>query len=320
MDKSKTLPYAALSALAVALSFSLTSGSFAASVCIWVTINVLLASSFRFVQLIGELNFAVAGFFGLGAYASGYMTTALGYPFVVSLVIGAFVAGLFGLVASYVTLRAKGPYFMLISFALTEVLGLVYTQIPAIGGNSGMVGIFPPELLSNHYVSFVVTAVIVSLWLLFAVERSGFGKILVAIRNNDSVVQSVGINVHWTKVVCVTISAVLAGAGGALLAHANNVISPGDFSFLIAVYALAAVKVGGESRLSGAVLGAVVLTLLAQVALSFGPYEHIFYGAAIVLALLTMPNGLVGVAHSVKARLMSQTPPSNTTAGSQHGQ
>lgn len=296
MAKLSTGHIAAIAVSAVALAGSLKlGGGFAASLTIWLALNILLAASFRFVQLIGELNFAIAGFVGIGAYAAGLCTTVLQWPFAVALAVAAAVAGVFGLMTAYITLRAKGPYFMLISFAFTEVVRLIYTQIPQIGGNSGMVGIFPPAWMSNFYPTLVIAVVIALLVVLYRIEQSDFGRVLVAIRNNDAIVSAVGINVHLTKVVCVGISSVMAGIIGGLLAHANNVISPGDFSFLLAVYTLAFIKVGGESHITGAIVGATVLTLLAQVALSFGPYEHIFYGAAIVLAVVLMPQGLIGV-------------------------
>jgi branched-chain amino acid transport system permease protein len=296
MVNSRTTTIAVVTLSLVALAGSLFAGTgFAASLVIWVAINVLLAASFRFVQLIGELNFAIAGFVGLGAYMSGICTAKLGLPFAVALVSAAFAATLLSLIVGYITLRTKGPYFMLISFAFTEVLRMIYTQIDYIGGNSGMIGIFPPVLLTNYYPAFVVAVVLLLLVVLYQLEQSDFGKVLVAIRNNDALVQTVGINVHLTKVLCLAISSFVAGIGGALLAHANNVISPGDFSFLLAVYTLAYIKVGGESHIAGPILGASVLTLLAQVAMGFGPYEHIFYGTAIVIAVLLMPDGLVGI-------------------------
>ncbi len=296
MARSKTSALWVVALSVIALCGSLFAGTgFAASLVIWVALNILLAASFRFVQLIGELNFAIAGFVGLGAYVSGIFTAKLGLPFALALVGAAVAATLLSLVVGYITLRTKGPYFMLISFAFTEVLRMIYTQIEYIGGNSGMIGIFPPVLFTDYYPTLVVTIVLLLLWALYKLEQSDFGKVLVAIRNNDALVQTVGINVHLTKVLCLAISSFVAGIGGALLAHANNVISPGDFSFLLAVYTLAYIKVGGESHIAGPILGATVLTLLAQVAMGFGPYEHIFYGSAIVIAVLLMPDGLVGI-------------------------
>ena len=293
--RGSTTLYVALLSLLVLGGSLFTGTGFAASLVIWVAINILLAASFRFVQLIGELNFAIAGFAGVGAYVAGVCTTKLGLPFVVALVSAALAATLLSLIVGYITLRTKGPYFMLISFAFTEVLRMVYTQIDYIGSNSGMLGVFPPVLLTDYYPTFVVAVVLLSLIVLYKIEQSDFGKVLVAIRNNDAIVQTVGINVHLTKVMCLAISSFVAGICGALLAYANNVISPDDFSFLLAVYTLAYIKVGGESHIAGPILGASVLTLLAQVAMGFGPFEHIFYGSAIVIAVLLMPDGLVGI-------------------------
>jgi len=283
---------AALLALTIGAS---TGSSFAASVLMWIAINILMAASFRFVQLIGELNFAIAGFVGIGAYVSGLVNVKLGWSFFLALVLSAGAAGVISFIFGYITLKAKGPYFLLISFAFTEALRMIYTKIDYIGGNSGMIGLFPPAFLTDYYAMFVVAVVIAGLVILHQLEKSDFGKVLIAIRNNDAIVQTVGINVHITKVWCVVISSLIAGLCGALMAHANNVISPGDFSFLLAVYVLAYIKVGGESHIAGAVVGATVLTLLAQVALGFGPFEHIFYGAAIVISVLLMPNGLIGL-------------------------
>ena len=160
--RGSTILYVALLSL-LALGGSLFAGTgFAASLVIWVAINVLLAASFRFVQLIGELNFAIAGFVGVGAYVAGVCTTKLGLPFVIALVSAALAATLLSLIVGYITLRTKGPYFMLISFAFTEVLRMVYTQIDYIGSNSGMLGVFPPVLLTDYYPTCVVGVVLLS--------------------------------------------------------------------------------------------------------------------------------------------------------------
>jgi branched-chain amino acid transport system permease protein len=299
----------ALTLLCIALlgASVLVKSAFLQMLMIWVALNVLLTASFRFVLLIGELNFAIAGFVGIGAYAAGAATTLLKAPFPLALLAGTAAAGAASVVFGHVTLRVKGPYFLLISFAFTEVLRLIYTQVNAIGGNSGMVGIFPPAALTAWYPALVVAIVMALLLLLYRLEMSDFGKILVAIRNNDRIVQTVGIHVHRTKVWCLAIASCVAGLAGALLAHANNVISPGDFGFLLAVFTLAYLKVGGEGHLLGAVVGAVLLTLLAQFALGFGAYEHVFYGSAIVLAVLLLPYGLYGLPQQWRAHRLARS-------------
>lgn len=282
-------------AAAIAVASVFNNSPYIAVLTIWLAINILITASFRFVLLIGELNFAIAGFAGIGAYTAGSATTIFDVPFPLAVVLGAAVAGLVSLPFGYITLRAKGPYFMLISFAFTEVMRLIYSRTDAIGGNSGMIGLFPPDWLAPWYTAVVVLLCTAGLLVLYRMERSDFGKIMVAVRNNDALVETLAIDVHRFKVRVLAVSSVIAGMCGALLAHANNVISPGDFGFLLAVFTLAYLKLGGEGHIGGAILGATLLTLLAQYAMGFGAYEHIFYGGAIVLAVLLLPDGLVGL-------------------------
>ncbi|MBN3776654.1 branched-chain amino acid ABC transporter permease [Burkholderia sp. Ac-20345] len=284
-----------LPAVVLAALLSVAAGSgYAGNLVIWIAIAAMMASSLRFVLLIGELNFAVAAFFGLGAYASGAATTLWQLPFAISLLASGVVALLVSAVFGYVTLRVKGPYFLLIGFAFTEALRILYTRSEWLGGNSGMVGIFPPALLGDCFPTFVVAVAGVLILLLAWIEHSHVGRVFVAIRDNDNVVRSVGIPVHAMKVLCFCIASFVTGIAGALQAFSNNVISPLDFGFMLSTFALAYLKVGGERHALGPVVGAVLLVLLASVAQRFGGGEQIFYGAAIVFGVLFMPDGVTG--------------------------
>jgi len=270
--------------------------TYSSSLVTWMAIAALAATSLRFVSLIGELNFAMAAFYGLAAYGAGAAATLLKWPFALALLAGAAVALLASAVFGYITLKTKGPYFLLIGFAFTEVMRIIYTRSDWLGGNSGMVGIFPPLLFGAYFSTFVVLLCGAMIVLLYAIERSDLGKVFTAIRDNDDVVLSVGINVHMVKVACFCIGSFAAGIAGALHGFANNVISPGDFGFMLSTFALAYMKVGGEDSPYGPVTGAVLLVGLASAATRVGAGEHVFYGAAIVLAVLLMPKGIVGVA------------------------
>lgn len=300
MDRGARVALGCAALIAVASAFN--TSAYVAVLVIWLAINILITASFRFVLLIGELNFAIAGFVGIGAYTAGSATTMFGVPFLLAVVLGAVAAGLVSLPFGYITLRVKGPYFMLISFAFTEVMRLIYSRTDAIGGNSGMVGLFPPDWLAPWYTALVVLLCTGGLLVLYRFERSDFGKIMVAVRNNDALVETLAIDVHRFKIRVLLISSAIAGMCGALVAHANNVISPGDFGFLLAVFTLAYLKLGGEGHIGGAIVGAALLTLLAQYAMGFGAYEHIFYGGAIVLAVLLLPDGLVGLWTKLRGR------------------
>jgi branched-chain amino acid transport system permease protein len=271
-------------------------------VVLWISLNILAAVALRFVMLTGELNIATAAFWGIGAYAAGLLTAWYKVPFALSILLGGLIPMLVSVVFGAVTLRTKGPYFMLISFAFTEVIRLIYTQNDAIGGNSGLVGIYPPRWLDPYYSLLVVIATTLLVGAMFWLERGAFGRLLKAIENNDAVVESVGIDVQRIKIACLALASFAAGIGGALFAHANRIISPGDFSFLLAVYALAYVKIGGETHVTGAIVGAIALTLLNQYVISFGHFEHLLFGGAIVVAMLVLPNGLLGLVDRITSR------------------
>jgi branched-chain amino acid transport system permease protein len=118
------------------------------------------------------------------------------------------------------------------------------------------------------------------------------------------------------KVACFCIGSFVAGIGGALHGFTNNVISPGDFGFLMSTFVLAYLKVGGEHSPFGPVFGAILLVALGSVALGMGAGEHVFYGAAIVISVLLLPRGIVGIASSIgkylspgRARVAPPAPP-----------
>jgi branched-chain amino acid transport system permease protein len=297
---------ATLTAMLVVLSMAsfLLVDAYSANLATWIALAALSAASLRFVTLIGELNFAIAAFYGLGAYGAGSALTLFNVPFPLALLIGGFVALLVSLVFGYITLKTKGPYFLLIGFAFAEVMRILYTRSDWLGGNSGMVGIFPPTSFGRFFPAFAVTVCSVLIVLLYVIERSHFGKVLTAIRDNDNAVLSVGINVHMVKVACFCIASFVAGIGGALHGFTNNVISPGDFGFLMSTFVLAYLKVGGEDSPFGPVFGAILLVSLGSVAMGMGAGEHVFYGGAIVLSVLLLPRGIAGIAGSVRT-LMS---------------
>lgn len=293
MDKNSCTT--ALGAVLAAVALSLFAGhGYAATLITWMAIAALAACCLRFVLLIGELNFSIAAFFGLGAYSAGFVASAWGWPFPAAMLVGGAVAGAVSLLFGFVTLKTRGPYFLLIGFAFTEVMRIVYTKTSWLGGNSGMVGVFPPQFMEGYFHVVVVAVAACLIVALYAVERSHAGRVFVAIRDNENVVRSVGIRAHAMKMLCFGIASAATGIAGSLHAFANNVISPPDFGFLLSTFVLAYLKVGGEEHPMGPVAGAIVMVLLGSLAQSFGGSEHIFYGAAIIVAVLFVPKGLVG--------------------------
>ncbi|MGH6627054.1 MAG: branched-chain amino acid ABC transporter permease [Burkholderiaceae bacterium] len=294
MTKNKDLPGILITAF-ILLGCVFFGSGYVGNMVVWISIAAVMATSLRFVLLIGELNFASAAFFGMGAYCTGYIVNTTELPFAVTLLASALLTLLVSSVFGCITLKVKGPYFLLIGFAFTEALRIFYTRTEMLGGNSGLVGIFPPAWLDQHYQYFVTVLCFALIVGMLFIERSNIGKIFVAIRDNENVVKSVGNRVFFTKVVCFSIASAMAGLAGSLHAFANNVISPLDFGFMLSTFALAYLKVGGEDSPLGPIVGAVLLVSIASYAQKLGGNEHILYGLAIVLSVLFMPKGLMGL-------------------------
>jgi branched-chain amino acid transport system permease protein len=287
-------------ALGLVLLLTGSGGAYVAQVVVWVSINIILACSLRVMLLVGEVNLAVGGFFGVGAYVAAVAFLTLGLPMLVGIALGALVAGLFSLPFGYVTLRTSGHYFMLISFALTEVLRLIYTKSMLLGGNSGLVGMYPD--IKGYPLLVLALAVAIFLGFYF-LDRSHLGRVFSAVAQNEKVVRSVGIHVSRVKLLCLVISSCAAGFSGGLFSFANTVIAPGDFGFMLSIYALAYVKIGGQSHAAGSVVGTVLLFALAQLAIQYGAQDMLIYGAALLVAMLLMPEGVVGLAQKALGRL-----------------
>ena len=196
-------------ALGLVLLLTGSGGAYVAQVVVWVSINIILACSLRVMLLVGEVNLAVGGFFGVGAYVAAVAFLTLGLPMLVGIALGALVAGLFSLPFGYVTLRTSGHYFMLISFALTEVLRLIYTKSMLLGGNSGLVGMYPD--IKGYPLLVLALAVAIFLGFYF-LDRSHLGRVFSAVAQNEKVVRSVGIHVSRVKLLCLVISSCAAGS------------------------------------------------------------------------------------------------------------
>ncbi len=260
----------------------------------WSALNAVLAVGLRFMLLVGETNIATGAFYGLGAYAAAVISTKWNLPFPLALLAGGVLALGIGAVFGAITLRTKGPYFMLISFAFTEVVRLIYTRIEWLGGNSGMIGIFPPVVLDPWMPALTILLCGALILLMYLCEASNLGRIFKAIENNDAIVETVGIDVMHIKLLCLVIAAFALGVAGATHAFVYNVISPGDFSYLVPVFALAYVKIGGDNHVAGSILGAVLLTVLGQALQGAGALQHILFGGAIIASMLILPGGIWG--------------------------
>ena len=251
-------------------------------------VNGLLALSMYVVLAVGQLSLGQAAFMGLGAYSSALMTLKLQLPFYVVLPASCVTPMLFALAIGVPTLRLSGVYLAIATIGLGEVLRAVYLNVDYFGGALGLSGI--PNSAESWMIYGLLFVAIAILWL---VARSGIGRAMEAMREDETAAEVMGVNVGRYRMGALLASALLAGLAGALNAHVSSFIGPNDYGFEPAVTILSYALLGGIGTPLAPVLGAWILTLLPEVLRDFADLRMVFNGLIIVLAVLFLPNGLL---------------------------
>lgn len=271
------------------------------------TINVLVVASYRLQTLTGEWSLAHVVMMGSGAYASALFAKSFGFPVPLAMIGGAIVAGLVAALMSFPLFRMKGFYFLIGSFAAGEILRLIWKRFTnPFGGPKGIQRIpgFPEIDLGfiridfydpANYYYLVLAVVLVSLWVLYRIEKSRIGLTFHAIHWQDKLSESVGVDAFRYRMLAFVVAAFFAGLAGALYAHYLSTVNPNQFDVNTMVYVLIWTIVGGTTRWYGPILGVVTLTIIDEVILrgiGADQVRPLLYGGILILAILFLPNGL----------------------------
>jgi branched-chain amino acid transport system permease protein len=272
-------------------------------------INVVLASSLRFIATSGQLSLAHAGMMSVGAYASTLLVMKLGLSFWVALPLGGLAAMTLAFLVGFPFVRLKGIYFTMVTLFLTEFIRLIAEQWKSLtGGPSGIIAIprpgavVIPGLLNADFVSkadFYYLALIialVTLVILYAIESSRVGTTLLSIQQSDSLAESVGVNSSWLRVLAFAIGCFFAGLAGAFYSHYLSAINPGSFGFLVSIYILIYMVVGGMRKFAGPVIGAIILTIIPELAGGLKEYEPFAFAGILLLVIFFLRGGVVSLA------------------------
>ena len=256
----------------------------------------------------GQLSLGHAAFFGLGAYTAGLLTRDLGLPFPLALIAAAAVAGIGGLVMS-VSVRVRGVYFAIATFAFGIVVNLLFVNLVDVtGGARGLAGIpaasLGPLSLESHarYYLFVLAVVAAEYLGVVRLTRGRFGRALRCIGQNELAARSVGIDITRCKIQAIVLGSAWAGVAGGLMAQFLRFASPEMFTLLQSIDVVTMLAIGGIASPAGAVLGALVMSTLSSYLRAFGTFATVLDGLLIVLAMMYMPGGLVGLVQRLRQR------------------
>jgi branched-chain amino acid transport system permease protein len=246
----------------------------------------------------GYLNFGHGAFFGIGAYTTAIMMVRANWPFAMALLAGAVVTAFCALLAGFPTLRLRGAYFAIATWALSLAIQQLALIMTITGGPDGMR--LPPFLNPLYFFYLMLGVVATTFFLLwFLLERAPFGLKLKAIREDEQGAKSLGLNPTRLKIQAFVLSAVPTGILGGVYAYWITFIDPAStLSDLVSDQALVMVVFGGMGTLIGPVIGAVLIFTFKTVFWAYLSDFQLLYliilGAVIALSVVFLPNGLWG--------------------------
>ncbi|MHB2023480.1 MAG: branched-chain amino acid ABC transporter ATP-binding protein/permease [Mycobacteriales bacterium] len=251
----------------------------------------------------GQVNLGYAAFFAAGAYTTAMLSTRAGMPYYETIVPAILVSMALGLLVGIVSLRVRGDYFAIVTLGIGLVVQEIVSNVTAFGDTVGIYSIPPPAPLlglqfgvSNpkayDWLTFtMIILVCVIFWLLY---RSWLGRAWVAIREDESAAQLMGVSVRKLKVLASTIGALPGGLAGSIYAAQVGYISPVTFGLTLSILLLAAVALGGKGRLGGVIIGAVLVAYLPERFLALDSIKTLLFGIVLVLVMVFRPEGIVG--------------------------
>ena len=272
-------------------------------ICFYTLLSQSLNLSAGFTGLI---SLAHAGFYGIGAYTTAILTTQFGFSFWLNIPLAMLISGAIAFVVSLIALRTVEDYFIICTLGIQVILfSIMNNWMGLTRGPLGIPGIPSIHLFGidlDSKISFLTLSLffVAIIWFLLRnISKSGFGKTLKAISEDEIYTQSIGKNIYLSKIVSFTLSAMFAAIPGTLYAHYISYIDPTSFTVNESIFVLSIVIIGGLGNLTGSFLAAAFLVLLPE-ALRFvgmpdsiaANIRQIIYGLILVIVMMTGRNGL----------------------------
>jgi branched-chain amino acid transport system permease protein len=276
-------------------------------------INITLAVSLNLINgLAGQFSIGHAGFMAVGGYTATYLTVYHGQQIAsligqspmdpggsslvmpISLAAGALAAAVAGLAVGIPSLRLRGDYLAIVTLGFSEIIRVIILNIPAVGGATGFTSALP---ITNFFWIFAMATL--TIVIVRNIATSTFGRALATIRGDEIAAEAMGVNSTFYKVMAFVISAALAGVAGGLSGQLfANPLSPQNLNFVRSIEVIVMIVLGGIGSITGAVLGASVLTVLPEALRGldqqFPGIRMVIYALLLILLMIFRPQGLLG--------------------------
>ncbi|ADU99560.1 branched-chain amino acid ABC transporter permease [Alicycliphilus denitrificans] len=263
----------------------------------------IFAIGFDFVfGALGMVSFGHATFLGVGGYAVALATQKYGLPFSAGVGLAVIVGAAFALLFSFFALRVSGIFFALVTLALSQLIFILAdSKLRGFtGGSDGISGVERPGFLGIdfydpvHYYWFVLGVYALVMLAVISLRSSPFGRVIAAIRGNETRADQLGFNVNRYKQITFVISGGLSGLAGALLASLLMYMNPQMLHWTTSGDVIIMTLVGGSGSLWGATVGVIAFEVLKEWLSSWTEYWYGVLGLVFILATIFFPRGIVG--------------------------
>lgn len=257
----------------------------------------------------GLVSFGHAAFYGLGAYATAVLLERGVLSLWLCVLFAVVVVGLYALIVAYFATTRRGIYFALLTLIFAEVVYTFFRYTQTFGGSDGIQGLPDAWLLPGLAIDtparkyYLVLGYLALAWVVCrVVVRSHFGRVLIAIRENEDRARFLGYNVQRYKMGVCLISAILTGLGGAIYPIRSAYATPDLMLWTESGVFIISVMIGGIGTLVGPIIGGAFFVVLQEKVSSYVDWYLIIVGLVLIGIVLFMPRGLIGIRRALRLR------------------
>lgn len=277
-------------------------------VMVWIFSLLVIGFNFIF-GYIGQLSLGHGAFFAIGAYASALATLKWGVPFWIGLPFAALVAGIFGVVIGAIALRWRSHFFIIATICFNGIIYLMILNWVSLTNGPVGIGNIPLPSLGGmafstkvHFYYLTLVFVLGALWFTKKIVSSPIGRAFAAIRENESLAESVGVSAYRFATLAFAIATAFAGMAGSFYAHYVTYISPEIDEFSIMISILVMVVLGGKGTVLGPVIGAFIFTFLPEYLRFAKDLRLPIFGLILILGIVFLPRGIITLPRLIRSR------------------
>ncbi len=268
---------------------------------------IMLASAHNILMKVGQLSLGPVAFYGLGAYVSAILTVRHNFPFIVAFLLAGLAAAAVGWAIGRLTLKLRMAYFVLATIGFAEFFRLIAINWTEM--TNGPMGITAVPAPASWFVGyrpfyyFVLLLVALVIFALYRLENSTIGRAMQAIRENETLGRSVGIDSYRYMMLAAVLSSFIMGLAGSFYAHFFQFVGPELLSWDLTITIVIMVIAGGRNTLAGPVVGAILFTIIPELLRTADVWRMAIYGALLVFLMLFMPDGILSALTAIYRRL-----------------